>query len=70
MKFYNREQELESLRSIDQMSMESAAMTIIVGRRRTGKTTLINKAFEDKKYLYFFVGNATEQNICNQGITL
>ena len=64
MKFYNREQELESLRSIDQMSMESAAMTIIVGRRRTGKTTLINKAFEDKKYLYFFVGNATEQILC------
>ena len=46
------------------MSMESAAMTIIVGRRRTGKTTLINKAFEDKKYLYFFVGNATEQILC------
>ena len=64
MRFYNREQELESLRSIDQKSVESATMTIIVGRRRTGKTTLINKAFEDKKYLYFFVGNATEQILC------
>ena len=64
MKFYNREQELESLRRIDGLTAESAAMTVIVGRRRTGKTTLIGKAFENKKYLYFFVGNSTEQILC------
>ena len=64
MKFYNREQELKSLRTIDGLTTESAAMTVIVGRRRTGKTTLIGKAFENKKYLYFFVGNSTEQILC------
>ena len=66
MKFYNREQELESLRQIDRQSIENAAMTVIVGRRRTGKTTLIGKAFEDKEYLYFFVGNSTEQILCEE----
>lgn len=66
MKFYNREQELESLRVIDRISTDNASMTVIVGRRRTGKTTLINKAFEDKAYLYFFVGNATEQILCEE----
>lgn len=64
MRFYNREQELESLRKIDGMTAENAAMTVVVGRRRTGKTTLIGKAFEHKKYLYFFVGNSTEQILC------
>ena len=66
MKFYNREQELESLRQIDRQSNQNAAMTVIVGRRRTGKTTLISKAFEDKEYLYFFVGNSTEQILCEE----
>ena len=66
MKFYNREQELESLRQIDRQSNQNAAMTVIVGRRRTGKTTLISKAFEEKQYLYFFVGNSTEQILCEE----
>lgn len=66
MKFYNREQELESLRQIDKRSEENAAMTVIVGRRRTGKTTLIAKTFENKEYLYFFVGNSTEQILCEE----
>lgn len=66
MQFYNREQELESLRQIDRQSNQNAAMTVIVGRRRTGKTTLISKAYEDKEYLYFFVGNSTEQILCEE----
>ena len=66
MQFYNREQELESLRQIDRQSGVNAAMTVIVGRRRTGKTTLISKAFEEKQYLYFFVGNSTEQILCEE----
>ena len=66
MQFYNREQELVSLRQIDRQSNQNAAMTVIVGRRRTGKTTLISKAFEDKEYLYFFVGNSTEQILCEE----
>lgn len=64
MRFYNREKELESLRQIDKLSEANAVMTVIVGRRRTGKTTLVGKAFENKNYLYFFVGNSTEQILC------
>lgn len=66
MRFYNRERELESLREIDRRTDKEAAMTVVVGRRRTGKTTLIGKAFENKKYLYFFVGNSTEQLLCEE----
>lgn len=66
MRFYNREQELASLRQIDNQTGTNAAMTVVVGRRRTGKTTLIGKAFENKEYLYFFVGNSTEQILCEE----
>lgn len=66
MKFYNREKELASLLQLDERSAHQAGMTMIVGRRRTGKTTLINRAFENKPYLYFFVANATEQVLCER----
>lgn len=66
MRFYNRENELASLRQIDRATEKNSAITVIVGRRRTGKTTLIGKAFEDKAYLYFFVGNSTEQILCEE----
>ena len=45
MKFYDRVQELEILREIEAMSAESAQMTMMVGRRRVGKTTLLRNAF-------------------------
>ena len=66
MKFYNREVELASLKRIDEASNRQAKMTVVVGRRRTGKTTLLNKAFSEKPYLYFFVANATEQVLCER----
>ena len=66
MKFYNREVELASLKRIDEASNRQARMTVVVGRRRTGKTTLLNKAFSEKPYLYFFVANATEQVLCER----
>lgn len=52
MKFYNREKELKNLKKIEEASKESAKMTIIVGRRRIGKTTLIKEAYPQKLYLF------------------
>ena len=46
MKFYNREKELEFLTSIKERSAEEAQMTVVVGRRRIGKTSLLKKAVE------------------------
>lgn len=63
MKFYNREKELESLREIGKISFEThSQMTVVSGRRRIGKTSLIKKAFEGDAgpMLYFFVGRKTE----------
>jgi len=40
MRFYNREGELEQLKSITERSELGAQLTVVVGRRRIGKTSL------------------------------
>jgi len=57
MKFYNREKELEKLKSIDLLSSKKAQMTLIMGRRRVGKTELVKRFLDkNKEGIYFFVG--------------
>lgn len=64
MKFYNRQKELELLRRIEQNSLQNAQMTFVVGRRRIGKTSLLAKATEHSKSLYFFVAKKSEPLLC------
>ena len=45
MKFYDRTSEIATLQEIERSSAETAQMTMMVGRRRVGKTTLLKKAF-------------------------
>ena len=46
MKFYDREKELELIQNAKKQSLDNAQMTVVVGRRRSGKTTLLKKAIE------------------------
>lgn len=67
MKFYNREKELEFLTSIKERSAEEAQMTVVVGRRRIGKTSLLKKAVEhEDTALYLFVTRKSEVLICEE----
>lgn len=66
MRFYDRVQELETLREIEVASAESAQMTMIVGRRRVGKTTLLRNAFTVTPILYFFIGRKNEILLCEE----
>ncbi len=66
MKFYNRERELQTLHEIEGLSSEMAQMTVVMGRRRVGKTTLLKKAFEDKEMLYLFVAKKNEILLCEE----
>lgn len=68
MKFYNREKELQNLRAIEEASKESSKMTVVVGRRRIGKTTLIKKAYNDRVYL--FVSKKNEALLCDEFVTI
>ena len=67
MKFYNRESEIKVLQEIEENSKNFAQMTILLGRRRVGKTTLIKNAFDQsKKVVYFFVAKKNELLICEE----
>jgi AAA+ ATPase superfamily predicted ATPase len=66
MKFYNRISEITTLQSIEQASVETAQMTMMVGRRRVGKTTLLKNAFSSAPFLYFFVAKKNEVLLCDE----
>lgn len=64
MKFYDRTKELEKLRAIYNQSLSSARMTVLVGRRRIGKTMLMLEATKGQATLYFFVAKKSEVLLC------
>jgi AAA+ ATPase superfamily predicted ATPase len=66
MKFYNRTSEITVLRRIEQTSAETAQMTMMIGRRRIGKTTLLRNAFNATPVLYFFVAKKNEVLLCDE----
>ena len=68
MKFYNRTKELAYLKNISDDAKESSRMTVIVGRRRIGKTKLIKEAY--KKSIYLFVSRKNEALLCEEFITI
>ena len=64
MRFYGRVNEISELNRLDKLSEEVSQFTVLMGRRRTGKTTLMAQAFSSKPYLYFFIGKKAEQIQC------
>lgn len=63
--FFGREQEISKLHEIQMFSLRNARFTVITGRRRVGKTSLILKAFENENFLYFFVSRKSEAELCS-----
>jgi len=72
MKFYNRDKELSYLRQIGEDAKTSSRMTIIVGRRRIGKTKLIKEAYKEasQKRIYLFVSRKNEALLCEEFISI
>jgi len=64
MRFFDRAEEIASLREIRSMAKENAQFTVVTGRRRIGKTALVWKAYEDEPLLYFFVARKAEGELC------
>lgn len=66
MKFYDRENEMHMLHEIESATHEGSRMTVLVGRRRIGKTKLLIRASEGKPAVYFFVSRKSESILCSQ----
>ena len=49
MRFYDRETELKVLRDTAAASLENSQFTVVLGRRRVGKTTLMLRGAEGTK---------------------
>ena len=64
MKFYDRENEIGELREIRERSRETAQWTVVTGRRRVGKTALVQTALGDEPYVYFYVARKAEADLC------
>lgn len=64
MRFFDRTEEIASLREIRGMAKDNAQFTVVTGRRRIGKTSLVWKAYEDEPILYFFVARKAEGDLC------
>jgi len=64
MRFYDREQEIAFLRETREQAKTVARFTVLTGRRRIGKTTLIREAYKDEPFVYFFVARKAESDLC------
>lgn len=65
MKFYDRTKEIASLKEALKLSKSNAQFTVVTGRRRIGKTSLVRKAYESEPMLYFFVARKAESELCS-----
>lgn len=65
MKFFNREKEIALFKEIKQQSVRNAQFTVLTGRRRIGKTTLVFKAYDEQSLVYLFVSRKSEKDLCN-----
>lgn len=61
MKFYDREKEIEILRRNWEKSAEHSLFTVMIGRRRIGKTALLLKTEQEQKMLYLYVSKDNER---------
>lgn len=71
MKFYNRTSELAELQRIQNLSFtDHSRLTVVTGRRRIGKTSLVMKSVEGLPTVYLFVGRKSEATLCAEFIPI
>lgn len=66
MKFYGRREELHELAQIRQLAANGARLTVVTGRRRVGKTEMLERAYNDgqQPYLYLLISQRAEKELC------
>lgn len=63
MKFFDRKEEIAILNEIREKSVDTAQFTVLTGRRRIGKTSLVFHTYGAENILYFFVARKSEKEI-------
>lgn len=66
MKFYDRVNEMRILQEHERQAERSAVFTVLMGRRRVGKTSLITHTLEGNDYAYLFISKDNETVLCRK----
>lgn len=66
MRFYDRHNEIEILRENERQAHHSAVFTVLTGRRRVGKTSLVVHALDGIEWAYLFVSKDSEATLCQK----
>ena len=66
MEFYNRKEELRQMRELYGQCNSRGRMTVLMGRRRVGKTLLSLEFSRRHKHLYLFVSRKAEHLLCDE----
>lgn len=66
MEFVGREKELQMLYDEQRLSLSNARFTLVMGRRRIGKTRLIQKSLDGLDFLYIYAKNEAEETYCSR----
>ncbi len=64
IQFIDRKNELRTLTNI--LDSKQAALVVLYGRRRVGKTRLVREFLNNKPSLYFYIQNAEEKTILSE----
>ena len=71
MRFFDREKEREKLLFLKQQSEQDCSrMTVLIGRRRIGKTMLIRHTFTEEELIYLFVARKSETDLVSSYTSL
>lgn len=66
MRFYDRVNEMQILQENEEQAERSAVFTVLMGRRRVGKTSLITHAMDGREYAYLFISKDNEAVLCRK----
>ena len=64
MRFFDRKNEIAYLRNERSLASKAARLTVVTGRRRVGKTQLIQRALTDEPCIYLLVTRRSETDQC------
>ena len=66
MRFYDRKNEIGILQENERQAYSTAVFTVLTGRRRVGKTSLITHALDGVRWAYLFVSKDSEAALCQK----
>lgn len=66
MEFHERDNEMQQMKEIQETALNQAQITVVTGRRRSGRTQFVLNATKGRTTLYFFIARKAESLLCHE----